>query len=117
MALSPCSTVDKVVKRLKHCSNRGNKIRVRKVKKKKRGEKWQQGNGISKDPTNIRNGISMSAITIRHGRLNPGLACDFQTGIIFLDKTLRRDPGNGQLRRASCCSPVPGTSNQLPREI
>lgn len=71
-------------------------MKRKKKKKKKKGGEKKKGEG--KKTTDIRNGISMSAITIQHGRLNPVLACDFQPGIIFLDETLRRDPGNGQLR-------------------
>lgn len=77
-----------------------NKILEREKKERKKEEKGggKREKGRGKETTDIRNGISMSAITIQHGRLNPVLACDFQPGIIFLDETLRRDPGNGQLR-------------------
>lgn len=96
--------------KFEYSCNRKNEILDRRVKKKgkNRGEKGNRGNRRNKEATDIRNGISMSTITVQHGRLNSGLACDFQPGIIFLDETLRRDPGNGQLRRASCCSPRRG---------
>lgn len=68
---------------------------------------------IAEGPRDIRNGISMSAITVRRDRLLSSFVRDFQSGIIFLDETLQARLRKWSVVASDSMLPsVEGTSNR-----